>query len=385
MSIYFDNAASTRPISEAVECMKEVMCQQYANPASVSAFGMKAEQIIIDSRKQLAAMIYGEADEIYFTSGGTESNNWAIKGITEGYARSGRHIITTSIEHPSVSEPIKHLEEMGWEVTRLSVDKDGYIYLDQLEEAIRKDTVLVSILHVNNEVGTIQPIEKIGKLIKMKNPSTVFHVDAVQGFGKMDISVKKSQIDLLTVSGHKFHSPKGLGFLYIKKGIRIKPLLLGGGQQQGLRSGTENAAGAAALCCAAKTIVSKMDYYSTHVLNIKRTLAEGVLTEIANTKLIGPPLSLASPYILNISFEGIRSEVLLHALEEEQIYVSAGSACSSRKKSGSQVLRAIGCTDKEIEGAIRFSFCPFNTVLEAGHCVKILKKVIPMLRKYNRR
>ena len=333
----------------------------------------------------MAKSINALPEEIYFTSGGTEDDNWAIFGTAEGYKRSGKHMITTSIEHPAVSEPMERLRQKGWEVTVLDVDKNGYIDLDALRDSIREDTVLVSIILVNNEVGTIQDVAAVGKLIKEKNPNTLFHADAVQAFGKYPIDVRKMGIDMLSMSGHKIHGPKGVGFFYMKKGLKVRPIIYGGGQERGQRSATENTPGIVGLAKAVELAMENMDASHEKVMEVKRTLAEGILRDIPKTHINGPSIEDASPYVLNVSFNGLRSEVLLHALEEKEVYVSAGSACSSKKKGGSHVLRSLGLSEERIEGAIRFSFCRYNTVDEALFCLEVLKEKTAFLRKTEKR
>lgn len=381
--IYFDNAATTRALPAAVEKMSQMLCEQYGNPASVSAMGLAVEKEIRSAAETIARGIHCKYDEIYFTSGGTEGDNWAIYGTAEGYKRQGRHLITTSIEHPAVKNPMKKLEEEGCEVTFLSVDRQGHISLDELANAIRPDTILVSIILVNNETGTIQDAAAIGRLVKEKNPNCLFHVDAVQAFGKYPIDVEKMKIDLLTMSGHKIHALKGIGMLYMRKGLKVKPLMLGGGQQRGQRPGTENGPGAAALGIACGEAFAAMQESIAHVREVKKVLLDGILA-MPDTQLNGDSLEDASPYVLNVTFKGLRSEVLLHALESKGIVVSAGSACDSRKKIGSPVLTAMGLPFSEIEGAVRFSFCRYNTTAEAEECLKALEELVPFFRKYNR-
>lgn len=382
--IYFDNAATTRAADEVAERVRYMLLENFGNPSAQSMMGVRAENELNDARKIMAKSINALPEEIYFTSGGTEDDNWAIFGTAEGYKRSGKHIITTSIEHPAVSEPIERLRQKGWEVTVLDVDKNGYIDLDVLRDSIREDTVLVSIILVNNEVGTIQDVAAVGKLIKEKNPKTLFHVDAVQAFGKYPIDVRKMNIDMLSMSGHKIHGPKGVGFFYMKKGLKVRPIIYGGGQERGQRSATENTPGIAGLAKAVELAMENMDASHEKVMEVKRTLAEGILRDIPKTHINGPSIEDASPYVLNVSFNGLRSEVLLHSLEESEIYVSAGSACSSKKKGGSHVLRSLGLSEERIEGAIRFSFCRYNTVDEAAACLEILKEKTAFLRKYMR-
>ena len=382
--IYFDNAATTRALDEVADKVKYMLLENFGNPSSQNMAGVNAENEVIKARKIIAASINAEPDEIYFTSGGTESDNWAIFGTAKGYIRSGKHMITTAIEHPAVLQPMRELEKNGWDITILGVDEKGYINIDELKAAIREDTVLVSTILINNETGTIQNAEEISKAIKGVNPHTLYHVDAVQAYGKYPINVKKMGIDMLSVSGHKVHGPKGVGFFYMKKGLKVKPIIFGGGHERGQRSGTENTPSIVGLAEAVKIDMAEMDKAVEHVKLVKKTLAEGILNSIPMTYINGPSIEEGSPYVLNIGFEGLRSEVLLHSLEEKEIYVSAGSACNSKKKGASTVLSALGIDEKRIEGAIRFSFCRYNTVEEAEQCIEILKEKAAFLRKYMR-
>lgn len=382
--IYFDNAATTKTLESSADILRDILVNQYANPASASKKGLEAEKLIRGGSKVIADIINCNQDEIYFTSGGSEGDNWAIFGTAEGYIRSGKHIITTKTEHPAVLEPIKVLESRGYEISYVPVDNMGYVDILALENLIRKDTILVSIIFANNETGTVQDMEKIGKVIKQKNPDTIFHTDAVQAFGKCNINVKKMNIDILTASGHKFHAPKGSGFNYIRNGIKVKPLIYGGGQQKGQRAGTENTAMVAALVNSAEESYKNILEHSGKVKEVKKALWEGILSNIPDVSINGDSIENANPYVLNVAFKDIRSEVLLHALEEKDIYVSAGSACDSRKKALSHVLSAMNVSPELIEGSIRFSFSRFNTVSEAEKCVAELCKVVPMLRRVQR-
>ena len=385
MKVYFDNAASTKILPASAEKMVEVLMDYYANPGASSVMGMEADNILKDSAKILARLINCTENEIYFTSGGTEGDNWAIFGTAEGYIRSGKHMVTTAIEHPAVSKPFAALEEKGWEVTYLPVDEKGYVSTDDIKNAVREDTVLVSIILINNEIGTIQRAEEIGKAIKEKNKNTLFHIDAVQAFGKYKIDVKKFKCDMLSASAHKFNGPKGVGLFYMKKGLKVKPLLLGGGQQSGQRPGTENAAGAAAMAVAAQDAYKNLEESNKKIYDLKKHLAERILGEVSDSFLNGESVEEASPYVLNIGFKNIRSEVLLHALEEKGVVVSAGSACNSRKKIQSSVLGAIGLDDDDIQGSIRFSFSRFNTIEEADCCADAVKEAVAFLRRFNRK
>lgn len=378
MDIYFDNAATTKTSLEAANKAFSIMTENYGNPSSMHLKGLEAENQIREVKQIISDILNCDKSEIYFTSGGTESNNTAILGTALGYKRSGKHIITTKIEHPAISEPFKILQDNGYEITYLNVNSDGYIDINSLKNSIRTDTILVSIIHINNEIGVIQNIELIGKIIKELNQNTLFHTDAVQSFGKYNIDVKSSKIDLLSISGHKFHAPKGIGVLYMHKNLKTKPLLFGGGQQNNFRPGTENVPSIAALGIAAKQAYQNLDYNYNYIKDLKTKLAQQILN-IDGTNLNGN-LQNDSPYILNISFKDIRAEVLLHALENEGISVSSGSACSAHKKQLSNTLKSINAIN--IEGAIRFSFSKYNTIEEVDFCTNVLNDLIPRLRRF---
>ena len=381
--VYLDNSSTTRVCETAAAKVMELMTENYGNPSSLHALGFRAEQALTQARRSVAAALGAKEEEVFFTSGGTESNNLAIFGAAYARKRMGMHIVTTQIEHPSVANAVRQLEKEGWEVTWLQPDREGHIAPEAVLEAVRPDTTLVSMMAVNNEVGTILPIEAAARAIALKKAPALLHVDAVQAFGKYPIDVEKMKIDLLTMSGHKIHGPKGVGMLYMRKGLKVKPLMLGGGQQRGQRPGTENGPGAAALGVACDEAFKSMKESIAHVREVKQTLLEGILA-LPDTQLNGDSLEEASPYVLNVTFKGLRSEVLLHALESKGIVVSAGSACDSKKKVGSPVLTAMGLPFSEIEGAIRFSFCRYNTVEEAKECLKALEELVPFFRKYNR-
>lgn len=376
MSIYFDNAATTPPIEEAIESVVIGMKEYYGNPSSLHKLGLNAERMLLSSREELAKTINATSDEIFFTSGGSEGNNFVLKGI----GKPGNNIITTKFEHPSVLNALNDLREQGITVHELSLNENGEISLEELKKFIDKNTVLVSIMHVNNEIGTIQPIEEIGKIIKENSTRAKFHVDAVQSYGKIAIDVKKANIDYLTVSSHKFHGPKGVGFSYIRKGLRLKPLISGGGQESGFRSGTENLPGVMGMVVASKMSHASIKESYKKVWDIKEHFIEK-LKGIENIKINSPLKENISPYILNVSFTGIRGEVLLHALEENGIFVSTGSACSSRGGKESHVLKALGLDYKDIDGAIRFSFSRFNTIEEVDLSNEALKKSLLFLRR----
>ena len=386
MEAYFDNSATTKVLDSVRDIVVKTMTEDYGNPAAKHRKGMEAEQYIRDARKIIADTMKVQEKEILFTSGGSESNNMALIGTAWANQRAGKHIISTSIEHPSVYNPLGVLEELGFEVTILPVDHDGHISLKELEEAIRPDTILVSTMYVNNEVGAVEPVEEISKIIKAKNPSTLYHVDAIQAYGKYVIRPKKQGIDLLSVSSHKIHGPKGVGFLYIRNGVKIKPLIYGGGQQAGMRSGTENVPGVAGFGAAAKEMYTNHAEKVQKLIELKDYMTDR-LGEIEGTVINSKKGEASAPQIVSVSFEGVRSEVLLHALEEREIYVSAGSACASNHPdtSGSATLRAIGLPKELLNSTIRFSLSVFTTEEEIDYTVQVLHELVPMLRRFTRR
>lgn len=384
MQAYLDNSATTRCSERARDIMVKVLTEDFGNPSSLHTMGMTAEGYIKKAKEQIAKTLKAEVKEILFTSGGTESNNLALIGTALANKRAGNHIITTSIEHASVSAVAAYLEEMGFCVTYLKVDKDGLISLEELREAVCEDTILVSLMMVNNEIGAVEPIEEAVKIIKAKNPKTLVHVDAIQAYGKYRICPKKLGIDLLSVSGHKIHAPKGTGFLYIKDKTRIKPIIYGGGQQKGMRSGTENVPGAAALGMAAEEIYENFDEKIEHLYSLKERFIKGV-TEIEGVTINGKTGRDSAPHIVSVSIDGVRSEVMLHSLEEKEIYVSAGSACSSNKPAPSKTLQGIGLPKAQLESTIRFSFCADTTEEEIDYAIAALKEIVPFRRKFIRK
>ncbi len=384
MEAYLDNSATTRCSAQAAGMMQKVLTEDYGNPSSLHNRGMEAEHYITDARKKIARTLKVQDKEIVFTSGGTESNNLAILGAARANRRAGRHVITTAIEHASVSAPVAFLEENGYEVTCLNVDKDGIIDLDELEAAIRPDTILVSVMQVNNEIGAIQPVEEAGARIKAVNPNLLFHVDAIQSYGKLRIAPRRANIDLLSVSGHKIHGPKGSGFLYIREKAKIVPVLFGGGQQKGMRSGTENVPAIAGLGVAAEEIYTDLDEKITRMYALRDTFIEGA-SAIEGVSINGRTDHTNAPHIISVSVDGVRAEVLLHALEERGIYVSAGSACSSNKPSVSHTLRAIGLPDRLLDATVRFSLCVDTTEEEIAYTLSVMRELIPMLRRYTRK
>ena len=383
MEAYFDNSATTKVLDSVKDIVVKTMTEDYANPAAKHRKGMEAEQYIRDARKIIADTMKVQEKEILFTSGGSESNNMALIGTAWANQRAGKHIISTSIEHPSVYNPLGVLEELGFEVTILPVDHDGHISLKELEEAIRPDTILVSTMYVNNEVGAVEPVEEISKIIKAKNPSTLYHVDAIQAYGKYVIRPKKQGIDLLSAGGHKIHGPKGTGFLYIDEKVKIKPIIYGGGQQKGMRSGTENVPGCAGLGLAAKMVYTDHDAKIDKLYAIKDRMVKG-LQAMDGVTVHGLTGRDSAPQIVAAGFEGVRAEVLLHALEDKGIYVSSGSACSSNHPGVSGTLKGIGVKDSLLDSTLRFSFGAFNTEEEVDYCLEVLNELVPMLRRYRR-
>lgn len=383
MEVYLDNSATTRCFDEVAQLMMKIMCEDYGNPSSMHHKGVEAEQYLRYARETLAKILKVNEKEILFTSGGTESDNIALIGTAMANHRTGRHLITTQIEHPAIMQTMRYLENQGFRVTYLPVDKQGRISLHDLERAITKDTILVSIMHTNNEIGSLQPIAEAGELIKRINPKTAFHVDAVQGFGKFRIYPSRMKIDLLSVSGHKIHGPKGVGFLYINEKLKISPIIYGGGQQKGMRSGTENVPGIAGLAKAAELMYENLDADMERLYGLREMFIEGV-SKIEDVKVNGCQGEKSAAHIVSLSVRGIRSEVLLHALEDRGIYVSAGSACASNKPQTSATLKAIGLERDLLDSTIRFSFSIFTTEEEIEYTLQALEDMIPALRRYTR-
>ena len=377
MEIYLDNSATTKPYQEVVDKMVLALTTQYGNPSSIYKKGIEVEREIKEIRRNIARSLGAKETEIYFTSGGTECNNTIIRSVAKLNKKTKNHIISTVIEHPSVLNTLKDLEADGFEVTYLPVGKDGKISLEDLKNAIKKETILVSVMHVNNEIGTIQPIEEIGKYLKSLDEKVYFHVDGVQSYAKIKFRPSRYNIDFMSVSGHKLHGPKGIGFMYVKENNRIKPLLTGGGQEIGIRSGTENVPGIYGIGEAVRILNQDLEGTIDKIKGLRDLLKEEILANIDNVKINSPEDGVC--HVLNVSFRGVRGEVLLHYLEQKEIYVSTGSACSSKKK-GSHVLNAIGLTPDEIEGAIRFSLSDLNTKEEIMQTVEVLKESVSDLR-----
>jgi cysteine desulfurase len=383
MEVYLDNSATTKVFSEVANMVQKVMLEDYGNPSSMHNKGLQAENYIKEAKDIISKNLKCQPKEILFTSGGTESDNLALIGTAMANKRSGNHIITTSIEHPAIIETCEHLKDLGFEITYLPVDNNGRIRLEDLEKAIKKETILVSVMHTNNEIGALEPIEEAGALIKKINPSIVFHVDAVQGYGKFRIMPKKMNIDLLSVSGHKIHGPKGIGFLYINEKIKIHPIIFGGGQQKGMRSGTENVPAIAGMGKAVELIYKDLDKHIDELYELKDFFIKS-LSEIEGLTINGLTGRDSAPHVVSVSVDGIRAEVLLHALEDKGIYVSSGSACASNKPAISSTLKAIGVKKELLDSTIRFSFSVFTTKEELEYTVEALKELLPMLRKYTR-
>lgn len=385
MNAYLDNAATTRPYAEVVEKMNKVLDEDYGNPSSMHTKGYDAEKYVKEARDIISKSLKVDSKEIYFTSGGTESNNTALIGCALAMNRKGKHIISTRIEHASVYNPLFFLEEMGYEIEFLEVDSMGKISIEDLKSKIRKDTIIVSTMMVNNEVGAIQDIEDIGKAIKEIDKSILFHVDAIQAYGKLRIYPKKMNIDLLSISGHKLHGPKGVGVLYMKDKTKIRPLIHGGGQEKGLRSGTENVAGIAGMGEAAKLAYDKLDEKIDAMYELKAYMVDR-LSNLEDVKVnaVGEDIRESAPHVVSVSFKGVRSEVLLHSLEEKGVFVSSGSACSSNHPAISGTLKAIGVAQDMLDSTIRFSFCFNTTREEVDYAIKCVEELLPMLRRYTR-
>lgn len=387
MEAYLDNSATTRCSDRACQLMVDLLTKDYGNPSSLHMKGIEAERFVETAKKKIAKTLRVSEKEIIFTSGGTESNNLAIIGAAMANCRAGNHIITTSIEHASVENPMEFLKEQGFEITYLSVDENGIISLEELEEAVTEQTILVSMMQVNNEIGAIEPVAEAAELIKKKNPATLIHVDAIQSYGKMYIYPKKLGIDMLSVSGHKIHGPKGSGFLWVKEKTKLKPLILGGGQQKGMRSGTENVPAIAGLGEAAEEIYENLDEKRAHLYGLKQRFIDGI-EKLEGTHVNGKTGEDSAPHIVSVSFEGIRSEVLLHSLEDRGIYVSSGSACSSNnhagKQKGSKTLRNIHLKENLLDSTLRFSFSVHTTEEEIDYALEVLGELLPVLKKYTR-
>ena len=383
--IYLDHSATTRVYPEVAERMVQIMTENYGNPSSMHGKGLDAEKALKGAAETLASLLKAETKELIFTSGGTESDNLAIIGLARAYERRGKHLITTSIEHPAVTNTMKYLESLGFEVTYLPVDPYGRVRESDFETAIREDTILASVMFVNNEIGAVEPVENLAKILHTKRPEAIFHTDAVQAFGKYRIYPKRMGIDAMSVSSHKIGGPKGMGLLYVKSGLKLEPISYGGGQQKGLRSGTENVPGIVGMAMAASMTCKDMERKNEE-LYAKREAFIKVLTSIEGVYVNGAPGREAAPHIVSASFAGIdRVEVLLHALEAEGIYVSAGSACASNHPEISRTLLAIGLAPEFLQSTLRFSFGYETTAEELESAAEALKRLLPMLRRFQKR
>lgn len=384
MEIYLDNSATTRCFPEAAKRMYQVLTEDYGNPSSLHQKGIDAEKYVREAKEIIAKNLKAEPKEIYFTSGGTESDNLALMGVAHANQRAGKHLITTKIEHPAILNAMKELEAQGFRVTYLPVDEKGVVRIADLEAALTDETILVSVMYVNNEIGAVQPIEEIGKLLKNREKPILFHVDAVQGYGKFRILPKKLGVDLLSISGHKIHGPKGMGILYVDEHVKIHPILFGGGQQRDLRSGTENVPGIAGLGEAVKEIYTDFGEKIDRLYGLREYFIEEI-DKIEGTTVNGPRGREGAPHIVSVSFAGVRSEVLLHSLEDKGIYVSSGSACASNHPAVSETLKAIRVKKELLDSTIRFSFSEFTTKEELEVTVEALRSLLPMLRRFTRR
>lgn len=384
MIAYLDNSATTKVFDSVKDIMVETMTTDFGNPSSMHLKGVEAEKYIKEARNIIAKLLKVEEKEIIFTSGGTESNNMALIGAAMANKRAGKHIITSSIEHSSVLNVMKYLEEEGFRVTYLPVDEYGQVNPEQLKEEICEDTILVSVMYVNNEIGAVEPIEALAKVIQEKKPDVIFHVDAIQAFGKYRIYPKRLGIDLLSVSGHKIHGPKGSGFLYVNSGVKIRPILFGGGQQKGMRSGTENVPAIAGLGKAVEEVYQNFDEKIEKLYALKTYFIKEI-EKMESTTVNGHIGYDSAPHVVSVSFRGIRSEVLLHALEDKGVYVSAGSACSSNKSAVSATLKGIGVARENLGSTIRFSFGFFTIKEEIDYCLECLTELLPILRRYARK
>lgn len=385
MEAYLDNSATTMVSEDVAKLMYEIMTKDYGNPSSMHQKGVDAEKYLKSAKETFARVLKVSEKEIFFTSGGTESDNFAVIGTAMANQRRGKHIITSSIEHPAILETFQFLEEQGFEVTFLPVNNYGQVEPEVLKNALREDTILVSIMYVNNEIGSIMPIEKLGKIIKEFNPAIVFHVDAVQAFGKVKILPYKENIDLLSISSHKIHGPKGVGVLFIKDKTKIKPIVFGGGQQKNMRSGTENVPGIAGMALATENLYKKFDEDVDKMYELKALFIDEIL-KIEGTVVNGLTGRESAPHVISVSFDGIfKSEVFLHALEDKGIFVSSGSACASNHPAISGTLTAIGVKKEHLSATLRFSLSIYTTKEEILYTIDTIKELLPVLRKYRPR
>ena len=404
MEAYLDNAATTVVEDNVADIMLKVMKKDFGNPSSKHIKGMQGENYIKNATEIIASSIKVLPKEIVFTSGGTEANNMALIGGALANQRTGKHIITTAFEHASVYNPLLYLKELGFDITFVGVDSLGHIKVDELLAAIREDTIIISMMYVNNEIGSITDLDNIIPRIREKAPNVLVHVDAIQGYGKYKIFPKKLGIDMMSVSGHKFHGPKGSGFLYIRDKVKVKPIIFGGGQQKGMRSGTENVPAIAGLGQAVANMYSNHENKLNHLYELKEYMVENVLKiddvtvnavdlegiidgegKILNREAYQENIRKTAPHIVSVSVKNVRSEVLLHALEDKGVYVSSGSACSSNHPGLSGTLQAIGVAKELLDSTIRFSFSVHTTKEELEYACECMKEITPILKKYVRR
>lgn len=377
MEIYLDNSSTTKMYDECIDKMCAAMRENYGNPSSLHRRGIEAEKLIRYAKETISGTLKVSPNEIYFTSGGTEADNFAIRGVCK--ANRGNHILTTAVEHPAVLSMLEYMGTVGYKVEKIPVDKNGAADLKAFSKMVRPDTVLVTAMFVNNELGTVQPVSEMSKIYKSRNPRGVFHIDAVQAYGKFPFTAAQTGADLITLSSHKIHGPKGVGALYIKNGTKIAPIIFGGGQQNNLRPGTENVHGIYGFGIAAGISQNRISEKEKRMRELRDRLKQGILRNIEDVKVNTPENS--APHILNVSFRGTKSEVLLHSLETEGIYVSSGSACSSHKKGPSYVLTSIGLDRDLIDGTLRFSLSEFTTADEIDYTAASLAKIVSRVRK----
>ena len=384
MEAYLDNSATTRAFDEVADLVAKIMKEEYGNPSSVHHMGLVSGERLAQARETIASTLKVDSNEIVFTSGGTESDNFAIIGAARANKWRGKHIITTSIEHPAVLVTMEYLQKEGFEITYLPVDHEGKVSLDDLKSAIREDTILVSMMFVNNEIGTIEPVAEAGQLIKAINKDIVFHVDAVQAYGKVQIRPRAMNIDLMSVSSHKIHGPKGVGFLYIKKGTKIVPINYGGGQQKGMRSGTENVPGIAGLALAAKMCHDDFKNRIGKLYELKKYLIDSLNERITDIKINGPSCEDGAPHIVSLSIRGLAAETVLNMLSSKKNYVSAGSACSSNNPHVSDTLVAVGVERELLESTIRISMSVMTTKEEIDFFLDTLCSQVENMRMFYR-
>lgn len=377
--LYLDHCATTPPHEEVVAAISDIMSRHYGNPSSIHRLGVDAEQLLRKAREVIAGALTCKADEIVFTSGGTESNNLAIKGAVRSYRNRGNHIVTSAVEHASVYECCKQLEEEGFRVTYLPVDKTGAVSVEDVRNALCDETILVSIMHVNNEVGRIQPVKQIGDMLK-SFPGILFHVDAIQSIGKLNVAPKELGADLLSVSAHKVHGPKGAGILYVRKGVNLTPLLVGGGQEGGIRAGTENVPLIVGMAKAVRLAVQKQSENAEKLYRLRKRLTDALMEMpelIANGS--SDPNDMA-PQLVHFSFPGMKSEVVVHALEQHGIWISTRSACASGEEKPSRVLLAMGCGKERAASGLRVSYSAAQTEENISYFTDCLKQVVEELR-----